>query len=396
MSDNEISDNELGVNQRLRNLYYSPADGYSGVNDLYKKARERGINVSQKQVRNFLRNQDTYTRNFPKGGPFVKKKFRPTIVGELGQQLQMDLVIMPNNFTKDNDGYNIIVSAIEILSRFAFTVGQKGKSGSATAKSVAKILDEFKKHFHKYPDVIQTDDGGEFKGREIEEVYLERGIEGERVFSTLIRAFGWHLERQRKKGEAERRWLYSEYDPNKTEEENEQNKHTIFQRKAAVVERLNRTLKNMMWKYFDSPKSKGKKQWTHILGPITENYNNSYHRSIKMKPNEVNQDNAHQVWLTLYSKNTTTVAPEPKFKIGDIVRVEKYDPGTRFSKGYTINFTNEKFKIIGVYRGVPTMYKIQEIEKLTDKKDADGNYVAKELGDEIVGRFYERELSKIN
>ena len=88
MSDNKISDNELEVNQELRELYYSPAAGYSGVNDLYRKARERNIPVSQKQVSNFLKAQDTYTKNFPKGGPFVKKKFRPTIVGKLGQQMQ--------------------------------------------------------------------------------------------------------------------------------------------------------------------------------------------------------------------------------------------------------------------------------------------------------------------
>ena len=94
MSDDEISENEFDINQELRELYYSPADGYSGVNDLYRKARERGIPVSQRQVRDFLKAQDTYTKNFPKGGPFVKKKFRPTIVGRLAQQLQMDLVDM--------------------------------------------------------------------------------------------------------------------------------------------------------------------------------------------------------------------------------------------------------------------------------------------------------------
>ena len=163
-------------------------------------------------------------------------------------------------------------------------------------------------------------------------------------------------------------------------------KYTLFNRKASVVERLNRTLKNMMWRYFDRHNTR---QWIHILDDITHNYNNSYHRSIKMKPNEVNENNAHEVWLTLYAENASTVPPEPKFKIGDIVRVEKYDAGTRHTKGYTINFTNEKFKIIGVYRGVPTMYNIQEIEKENKQHEI------LELGDKISGRFYERELSKV-
>ena len=393
MSESEdehtISENEFDVNQELRELYYSPAKGYRGVNDLYRTARERGIPVSQKQVSAFLKNQDIYTQHFPKGGPFVKKKFRPTIVGKLGQQLQMDLVIMPPKFINENDGNGYILTAIEILSRYAFTTYQKGKSSKETSISVEKILTEFKEHFGKYPDVAQFDQGGEFTGKETKKVFADKGID---TFSTLIRAFGWHLTVAPTKT-GKREWRYTEYDPSKTDEENENKKYTLFQRKASIVERLNRTLKNMMWKYFDKHNTH---QWIHILDDITHNYNNSYHRSIKMKPNEVNEDNAHQVWLTLYAENTTTVPPKPKFKIGDIVRVEKYDPGTRHGKGYTINFSDEKFKIIGIYRGVPTMYNIQEIDKKTDKKDDDGNYVRKEIGDEIVGRFYERELSKIN
>ena len=110
MSANEISDDEFNINQELTELYYSPADGYSGVQDLYRKARERNIPVSLKQVSNFLKAQDTYTRNFPKGGPFVKKKFRPTIVGKLGQQMQMDLVDMTGQRVDDNDGNRYILT----------------------------------------------------------------------------------------------------------------------------------------------------------------------------------------------------------------------------------------------------------------------------------------------
>ena len=257
------------------------------------------------------------------------------------------------------------------MSRYAFTAYQKGKTGAETAKSVEKILTQFKEYFGKYPDVVQFDEGGEFNNDEVKKVFKNKP-KVIKTFSTLIRAKGWHLVVHKKKDADERHSSYGNY--------------TLFNRKAALVERLNRTLKNMMWKYFDRHNTR---QWIHILDDITFNYNNSYHRSIKMRPNEVNEDNAHQVWLTLYADSEATVPPEPKFKIGDIVRVEKYDPGTRHTKGYTINFTNELFKIIGVYRGVPTMYNIQEI----NKKNKQGEIL--ELGDEIVGRFYERELSLV-
>ena len=72
--------------------------------------------------------------------------------------------------------------------------------------------------------------------------------------------------------------------------------------------------------------------------------------------------------------NVSTVPTKQKFSVGDIVRVEKYHPETRHTKGYTINFTEEEFQIIGVYRSNPIMYKVQDMG----------------TGEKITGRFYER------
>ena len=118
---NEISDDKFNVNQELRELYHSPVARYSRVQDLYRKAKERDIPMTIKQVKNFLKSQDTYRKNFPKGGPFVKKKFRPTIVGKLGQQIQMDLVDMTGQRTDVNERNRYIITAIDILSRYTFT-----------------------------------------------------------------------------------------------------------------------------------------------------------------------------------------------------------------------------------------------------------------------------------
>ena len=53
--------------------------------------------------------------------------------------------------------------------------------------------------------------------------------------------------------------------------------------KAQVVERFNRTLKSKLYKYFTA---KGTKTWINIIDELVYNYNNSYHRSIKMTPVE--------------------------------------------------------------------------------------------------------------
>ena len=151
----------------------------------------------------------------------------------------------------------------------------------------------------------------------------------------------------------------------------------FFNRKVALVERLNRTLKTIMWKYFaEHFKERKDERWLDILADVTFNYNNSVNKRIKMRPNDVTQENKDEVWMTLYG-NDASVTSKPKYKVGDIMPVEKYHPETRFVKGYTINFTNELFKIVRMYRGDPVMYGIQDVE----------------TGEDIRGRFYERELS---
>ena len=144
-------------------------------------------------------------------------------------------------------------------------------------------------------------------------------------FSTLVKRTGWPPS-QKKEKDGTRKIIYGSY--------------TLFQRTAAIVERLNRTLKTIMWKYFDENKTD---QWIHILDDVTHNYHNTVNRGIKVRPNEVDEDNAEKVWNTLYRDKLSVVPPKPKFKNGDIVRVEKYHPETRHTKGYTINFTKETF-----------------------------------------------------
>ena len=183
--------------------------------------------MSLKQVSNFLKSQDIYTKNFPKGGPFVKKKFRPTIVGKLGQQMQMDLVDIKGQRVDANDGNRYILMAIEIISRYAFTRYQKTKSGKDTAVSMKRVFEEFKDRFGDYPDMVQFDNGAEFLNPEVKKLLSDLDIQ---YFSTLIRRTGYHKRRNPKDGERPYLW----------------GKYTLFGRKASVVERLNRTLKNMM------------------------------------------------------------------------------------------------------------------------------------------------------
>ena len=108
------------------------------------------------------------------------------------------------------------------------------------------------------------------------------------------------------------------------------------------------------------------------LDDIVGEYNNTYHRTIKMKPIDV-KDNAY----IDFKKELNDKVGNPKFKVGDHVRISKYK--NVFVKGYTPNWPEEVFVIKKVKNSVPWTYIINDLN-----------------GEEITGKFYEKELQKTN
>jgi len=112
--------------------------------------------------------------------------------------------------------------------------------------------------------------------------------------------------------------------------------------KACVAERFIKTLKGRLEKYFWEKKTH---KWIDVLDQFIENYNNTYHRSIKMAPNEVSDENRKQVFRTLYPKQDDHTPP--RLKKGDRVRLLKTK--NIFSKGYTRSWTTEIYQIEKAY-----------------------------------------------
>ena len=150
--------NKFLVEQELRNIYYNPSTGYQSIERLYQKAKESGLKVSRKLVRDWLKTQDTYTRY----KPIIRKhKYQKTFVRDLGDQIQMDLVDM-GKYKNQNKGFYWILTAVEILSRYAFTIPVYRKTTKYMTEAVGELLKEFKERFGKYPKTAQFDDGKEF------------------------------------------------------------------------------------------------------------------------------------------------------------------------------------------------------------------------------------------
>ena len=73
-------------------------------------------------------------------------------------------------------------------------------------------------------------------------------------------------------------------------------------------------------------------------------YNNTVHRAIKMKPIDITDDSYAEY-------NEDFNEKDPKFKVGDHVRISKYK--NIFAKGYATNWSEEVFVVSGIKHTVP-------------------------------------------
>ena len=105
------------------------------------------------------------------------------------------------------------------------------------------------------------------------------------------------------------------------------------ERKSVVAEKIIRTLKTKIYKYMTLV---SKNVYIAKLDNIVGEYNNTYRRTIKMKPVYVKDNTCINFKKEVNDKGH-------KFKVGDHVRTSKYK--NFFSKGYTPNWSEEVFVI---------------------------------------------------
>ena len=135
--------------------------------------------------------------------------------------------------------------------------------------------------------------------------------------------------------------------------------------KYVVAKRFIRTLNTKIYKYMTSV---SKNVYIDKSDNIANEYNNRYHRTVKMKPVDVKDKTCIDSMELLHSNDK-----DPKFKVGDHVKISKYK--NIFAKGYTPNWSEEVFVIKKVKNTVPWTYVINGLND-----------------EEIIGTFYEKEL----
>ena len=125
-----------------------------------------------------------------------------------------------------------------------------------------------------------------------------------------------------------------------------------------------RTLKNKLYKHMTAT---GKNVYYDVLDDVVNEYNNSKHNTIKIKPIDVGDNK--RVYIDEHNDK------DKRFKVGDKVRISKFK--NIFAKGYTPNWSKEILIVDKIKDTVSYTYNIKYLN-----------------GEEIIGSFYDKELQK--
>ena len=122
------------MNHLLEKLYYEPdrPPALGGVNKLYHATRRYGMKCSQ--VLHWLQQQPGYTLQRP-----VRKHFRRNRVDvfDIDSQWQADLVDM-QSLSRWNRNYKYLLTGVDILSKYAWVIPLKSKTGSSLVEAFRK------------------------------------------------------------------------------------------------------------------------------------------------------------------------------------------------------------------------------------------------------------------
>ena len=138
---------------------------------------------------------------------------------------------------------------------------------------------------------------------------------------------------------------------------------TYNEGKSVVAERFIRTLKNKLYKHMTGT---GKKVYYDVLDDVVNQYKNTKHSTIKMKPIDVGDNNKKCILMSIMKKSA-------RFNVGDRVRISKFK--IIFAKGYTPNWSKEIFIVDKINDTVPYTYNLKDLND-----------------EEIIGSFYNKEL----
>lgn len=313
----------------FENIYYSlphPA-AYAAIDKLFQAVRSKKKikkKYHRENVVDWLESQDAYNLHRPVRHRFIRRTYNVQNMDDLWEADLMDL----RSLKTYNDGYSYVLTIIDAVSKYSWLEPIKEKSSKNVAEAFSRV---FSRSSGRKPICLQTDKGKEFVGRETQQVLRDNDITHRVARSPDT--------------------------------------------KAAIAERLIRTIKERIWRYFTH---KNTRRYIDVLAEIIEAYNQSKHSATKMTPASVTLYNVAKARKNIQQRyKSSKLDRAPKFKIGQLVRVSR--ARNIFQKSYEGGWTLEIFKIVRISTTrQPPVYFLQDLS-----------------GEDIDGCFYGEELSRV-
>ena len=227
-------------------------------------------------------------------------------------------------YAKQNNNYKYILTVIDFFSKHNWCYPLKSKTSNEIINSFKDI---FKKSKRK-PNFIQSNKRSEFTNKLVQNFFGDNNIKWHHTYNRDI--------------------------------------------KCSICERYNKTILNKIYKNFTLNNNT---IWIKNLDKLVKEYNNSYHRTIRMKPIDASKKSNENILRKNYNFKITD--KNPKFLIGDKVRVSLLK--STFEKGYTSNWSEEIFIIYDIEISNVHYYYLKDLN-----------------GEKLDGTFYQEELLKTN
>ena len=301
----------------LSELYSDPKfpGSFKGSERFYREVKTLHPEVTRKEIQEFLKTQDTYTLHKRIQKP---KQYRRTLTYAPRDLWQIDLLDM-QKYSKKNQNFRYICVIIDCFSKYIWIKALKNKTGASVVKALALLL------MNERPKLLQADQGSEFFNKS---------------FKRMLEAFGPKLY------------------------------HSYSVHKASIVERAQRTLRASLGRLFTKQNNH---VWIDQIDNLVTSYNNTYHRSIKMKPVDVKEEHFGKIRRLLFPPRKRG---KPKFQVGDVVRI--VSKRKRFQKEAEKGWTVEKFRIKEIVYSSPITYLLEDLSE-----------------EPILGTFYAEELQHV-
>lgn len=313
----------------LSQIYYDPTHpaSFSTPWVLYDAVKKILPDVTIDLVKLWLRKQASYTLHKETKTNFLRRK---VLVRGPRHQYQADLLDM-SSLKGYNNQSRYILTIIDCFSRLATAIPQRGKKANYTLEALKKGFEDL----GGFPKKFQTDNGTEF-------------------YNSTVGSFL---------------------------QDNDVIHFSTFQSdtKAQIVERFNRTLRNIISKYFVSNKTK---RYLDILPSLLQGYNSRKHSAFKhqLSPLDIQQGDSmivERAFKLQYGEYLKQLQDKYEFNIGDLVLLAKpKKSGADVFKKKTETFGPGKYMIMDRINTFPPVYKIKHIQTGNVK---DGTFYGQQL-----------------